>query len=150
MQMALGTRKHPVAERGDAMDKGPLVNEEIEGAARFLAEFNKAYPVESAFWLKKEETGNWNLYIVSDQITDENFDRAYYEAAGISIELHDPWFDGMQVKVRGVDTPIAKAVAELPRRYPREKPARFFGQTVDGLEAEEIYVYPSPLPVAVA
>jgi hypothetical protein len=132
------------------MDKGPLVNEEIEGAARFLAEFNKCYPVESAFWLKKEETHNWNLHIVSDQITDENFDLAYDEAARIGIELHDPWFDGMQVKVRGVDAPEAKAVAELRRRYPREKPARFFGQNVDGLEAEEIYVYPSPLPVAVA
>jgi hypothetical protein len=132
------------------MDKGPLVNEEIDAAARFLAEFHKFYPVESAFWLKNGETGNWNLYVVSDQITDENFDRAYYEAARITNELRDPWFDGMQVKVRGEDALLAKSVAELRRRYPAGKPARFFSQTVDGIEAAEIYVYPSPLPAAVA
>ena len=28
--------------------------------------------------------------------------------------------------------------------------ARFFGQAVAGVEADEIYVYPSPLPAAVA
>jgi hypothetical protein len=131
------------------MDKGPLVNEEIEGAARFLAEFHKRYPVESAFWLKKEETGNWNLYVVSKKITDENFDRALSEVVRITNEMRDPWFDGMKVKVRGTDARLAKAVAELRRRYPADKPARFFGETVDGIEAEEIYVYPSPMPVSV-
>ncbi len=131
------------------MDKGPLVVEEIEGGARFLAEFQTFYPVESAFWLKKAETGNWSLYVVSRKITDENFDRANYEVAQITNAMCDPWFDGMQVKVRGTDAPLAQAVAELRGRYPAGKPARFFGQTVDGIEAEEIYVYPSPSPVAV-
>lgn len=126
------------------MDKGPLVNEEIEGAARFLAEFQKVYPVESAFWLKKAETVNWSLYVVSRKITDENFDRAYYEVARITMEMRDPWFEGMKVKVRGTDARLSKAVAELRRRYPADKPVRIFGETVDGLETEEIYVYPSP------
>jgi hypothetical protein len=131
------------------MDKGPLVNEEIEGAARFLAEFHKRYPVESAFWLKEGEHGNWSLYVVSKKITDENFDRAYYDVALITNEMRDPWFDGMQVRVRGVNEPLPKAVAELRRRYPTDKPARFFGQMVDGIPAEEIYVYPSPILAAV-
>ncbi len=132
------------------MDKGPLVNEELDAAARFLAEFHKCYPVQMAFWLKDGETGNWRLYIVSDQITYENFDVAYGEVVRITGEHLDPWFDGMQVKVLGEDEPLAKAVAELGRRYPAGKPARFFGQTVDGIDADEIYVYPSPIPVAAA
>jgi hypothetical protein len=127
------------------MDKGPLVNEEIEGAARFLAEFDKRFPVESAFWLKEGNHGNWSLYVVSDEIADENFDRANREVARITNEMRDPWFDGLQVRVLGDDKSLGNAVAELRRRYPADRPARFFGQTVDGIPAEEIYVYPSPL-----
>jgi hypothetical protein len=132
------------------MDKGPLVNEEIDAAARFLAEFHKSYPVQMAFWLKDGETGNWRLYIVSDQITYENFDVAYGEVVRITGEHLDPWFDGMQVKVLGADEPLAKAVAELRRRFPARSHARFGAQVVDGIEAAEIYVYPSPLQAAVA
>jgi hypothetical protein len=131
------------------MDKGPLVGEEIEGAGRFLAEFDKRYPVESAFWLKNEETHNWSLYVVSKKITDKNFDRALAEVVRITHEMRNPWFDGMKVRVRGTGDRLAKTVAELRRRYPLDKPARLFGETVDGIEAEEIYVYPSPLLAAV-
>ncbi len=135
------------------MDKGPLVDEEIAAAACFLGEFTKSYPVQFAFWLKEGEHHNWKLYIVSEQITDENFDEAYGEVVRITGEIRDPWFNGMQVSVLGVDERLAKAVAELRRRYPADKLARFFGETVDGIEAEEIYVYPSLMPtvrVAVA
>jgi len=132
------------------MDQGPLVNEQIAAAAKFLGEFHKSYPVQSAFWLKESEDGTWSLYVVSDQITDENFVDAYGEVIRIEEEIKDPWFDSIQVKVLGEDDPLARAVAEQRRRYPAGKPARFFAQTVDGIEADEIYVYPSPLPAAVA
>src|SRR5437899_2675519 len=113
------------------MDKGPLVNEEIEGAARFLTEFNKRYPVESAFWLKEGEHHNWRLFVVSDKITDENFDRAIQEVSRITNKFQDPWFDVMQVRVLGDDKSLARAVADLRSRFPADKPVRFFGQTVD-------------------
>lgn len=131
------------------MDQGPLVNEEIAATDRFLAEFNKSYPVQVAFWFKDSDTGNWFLYVVSEQITDENFDVAYGEVGRIDGERRDPWFDCLRVKVLGRDEPLAKAVTELRHRYPSDKPARFFSQTVGGMEADEIYVYPSPLPAAV-
>ena len=131
------------------MDQGPLVNEKIEAAAKFLVEFHKNYPVQSAFWLKEGEHHNWRLYVVSKQITDENFDKGYDEVVRITHVFRDPWFKARQVTVLGANERLSKAVAELRRRYPTDKPARFFGETVDGIEAEEIYVYPSPLPAAV-
>lgn len=131
------------------MDKGPLVDEEIVAATRFLDEFTKSYPVQFAFWLKEGEHHNWTLNIVSEQITDENFDKAYGEVVRIAHALRDPWFKTRQVTVLGVDERLAKAVADLRHRYPTDKPGRFFGETVDGIEAEEIYVYPSFMPAAV-
>jgi hypothetical protein len=76
-------------------------------------------------------------------------DRANREVARITNRFQDPWFDGLQVRVLGDDKSLAKAVAELRWRYPADKPARLFGATVDGITADEIYVYPSPLAVAV-
>ena len=48
------------------MDQGPLVIEQIDAGARFLAEFEKKIPVMAAFWLKASEEGSWYLYVASE------------------------------------------------------------------------------------
>jgi hypothetical protein len=34
-------------------------------------------PARSTFWLKESDGRLWHLYVVSDEITDENNDQAY-------------------------------------------------------------------------
>jgi hypothetical protein len=128
------------------MDQGPLVAEQIDAGARFLAEFQKTLPVQAAFWLKDSEEGVWHLYVVSDQITDHNIDVGYREVVRVSRRLRDPWFDLFQVKLIGEDHPLAKAVRELQQRYSRQSPARLNGRVLGGVSVEELYLYPSPLP----
>jgi hypothetical protein len=128
------------------MDQGPLVAEQITAGARFLREFEKYVPVQSAFWLKDSETGEWYLYVASEQINDDNFDVAYGEVVRIWEVLRDPWFDSLQVKVIGADDPLAKAVLDIRGRYPGRTTLRLNGQALGGLSVEELYVYPSPLP----
>jgi hypothetical protein len=130
------------------MDQGPLVTEKTDAGARFLVEFQNQYPVLAAFWLKDSDYRNWNLYIASEQITDDNFDIAYGEVVRIAGEMQDPWFDMFQVKVIGADDRLAKAAVELQRRYPGRSPARLGSGTFGGVEVDEVYVYPSPLLVA--
>jgi hypothetical protein len=100
------------------MGQGSLVNEQIEAAARFLREFEKYALVQAAFWLKESDSENWFLYVASDQITDDNFDLAYGEVARITRALQDPWFDPFQVKVIGIDDPLAQAALALSMRFP--------------------------------
>src|SRR5580704_18702511 len=50
-------RDHGQRQRGDAMDQDTLVSEQIDAAAKFLEEFQKYLPVESAFWLRGEDDG---------------------------------------------------------------------------------------------
>jgi hypothetical protein len=104
--------------------------------------------VQSAFWLKDSEYGNWNLYIASEQITDDNFDIAYGEVVKIGGEMKDPWLDIFQVMVIGADHPLAKAADELRHRYPGRSPVRFGHRNFGGVEVDEVCIYPSPLPVA--
>jgi hypothetical protein len=129
------------------MDQGALVNEQIDAGARFLREFQKYLPVQAAIWIKESEEGELNLYVASDQITDDNFDVAYGEVSRIAGELDDPWFDPFQVKLIGIDDPVAQAALDVQRRYPGRTPTRYHGKTFGGVGVEEVYLYPSPLPV---
>jgi hypothetical protein len=129
------------------MDKGPLVNEQINAGVRFLAEFQNYLPIQSAFWLKESENGRWYLYVASDQITDENFDVVYGEVGRLAEVIRDPNFDVFQVKVIGADDSLAKAVLEMQKRYPGRSPLRFHDKTFGGHNFEEVYVYPQPIPV---
>jgi hypothetical protein len=131
------------------MDQEPLVGEEIEAGTRFLAEFQKQYPVQSAFWLREPEDGRWSLYVASERITDDNFYEAYGEVVRIAHANRDPWFNTMWVKVIGADDTLAKAVAELQRRYPIRVPTHLPGRLLDGMDTEEIYLYPTPLAAPV-
>lgn len=126
------------------MDPGPLVTEQVEAGARFLGEFRKYLPVQSAFWLKDGEEGAWFLYIASDRITDDNFDVAYGEVLRIAGRLQDPSFDPFLVKLIGADDPLARAVADARRHYPGRAPTRLQGMTLGGTTVEDIYIYPAP------
>jgi len=129
------------------MDQGPLVSEEIDAGARFLGEFHKSIPVQSAFWLKDSEEPHWFLYVASEQISDDNFDVAYGEVVRIAGILQDPWFDSFHLKVIGADEPLAKDVTDLRRRYPGRSLVRFRDRRVGDIHAEEVCIYPSPVPV---
>ena len=129
------------------MDQGPLVREQIDAGARFLGEFQKYAPVQVAFWLKESDNGEWNLYVASEHITDDNFELAYGEVLRIAGELRDPSFDPFQVKVIGADDSLAKAVLDIHRRYPGRAANRLHGKVYGGLPVEEVYIYPSPIPV---
>jgi hypothetical protein len=129
------------------MDLGPLVNEQINAGARFLSAFQQYVPIQTAFWLKDSDEANWYLYVASEQITDDNFDLAYGEVGRITDEIQDPWFDPIWVKLIGADDPLAKGVLELQMRYRGRTPLRLHDVSFGGQTADELYVYPSPIPV---
>ncbi len=130
------------------MDQGPLVIDQIEGGARFLGEFQKYMPVQTAFWLKESDEGEWNLYVASGEITDDNFDIAYGEVLRIAGELRDALFDPFQVKLIGTDDPLAKAASEIDMRSYGRVAARLNGKVFGNFPVDEVYIYPSPVPVS--
>jgi hypothetical protein len=129
------------------MDQGPLVDDQIDAGAKFLGEFRKYNPIQSAFWLKESDEGEWSLYVASDQITDDNFDVKYGDVLRIAGQLGDPLFDPFQVKLIGADDPLAKAASDMNRRFPGPVATRFHGQVFGGLPVEEVYIYSSQIVV---
>jgi hypothetical protein len=132
------------------MDHESLVKEQIDAGAKFLREFEKYAPVRVAFWLKERDRRFRHLYVVSDEITDDNFDRAYREVGRIQGQMRNPYLDFGSVMVRGVDDPMAKATLEKRRCYAAEYPIRLYDTYFGGVGAEEVYIYPLPVPEPVS
>ncbi len=126
------------------MDQSPLVTEQINAGARFLAEFGKYVPVQVAFWLRESDEPYWKLHVVSDKITDDNFDVAYGEVLRIHVAMGDPYFDPFEVKLIGSNERLAKAAMDLQKQYSGHIPARLLGKAIGGVAVDELYVYPAP------
>lgn len=133
------------------MDEGPLVRERIEAGLRFVHEFDKYAPVCVAFWLKKQDGWFWHLHIVSDQITDANFDLAYREVIRLADQMADPDFNWMRVTVLGVDEPLGKAALEAQQRYKGKALIHIHDSYFGGIATDgEIIIYPQSAMVSAA
>ena len=112
-----------------------------------IQEFDKYAPLRSAFWLKESDDGLWYLYLVSDQIDDSNFDAAYAEVLRLTRIRPTLWLDPFQVKVAGVDDPVAKAVLDVQSRYPSTVATRLRNRRLGDMSVDEVYMYALPVTV---
>ncbi len=126
------------------MDQSPLVTEQIDAGQELIRKFNDYKPVNSAFWLREGDAGEWYLYIISSEIDDSNFHLAYGELTKLTRRPPDPWLDPFQVKVAGIDNKFAVAVNEIQSKYVTLLPTRIRNRMLGGIYIEEAYIY-SPL-----
>jgi hypothetical protein len=129
------------------MDQGALVAEQIDAGAALAHRFDK-YPLQAAFWLKRAEDGQWFLYLVSDQINDSNFGLAYGEVIRLLGPGPHIWLEPSQVKVRGANQPVAKAVLAIQQEYPGHFPMRLRSRMLGDLYVDEVFIYPIPVPTS--
>jgi len=130
------------------MDQGPLVIEQIDAGARFLAEFEKKIPVMAALWLKASDEGSWYLYLASDEFNHNNLDVGYREVLRLAGELRDPNFDPFQVKLIKPGHPLAKAALDVLQRFPGRMATRLHRRNFGGVSVDEVYIYPTPIAVS--
>lgn len=131
------------------MDQGPLVIEEIDAGASLAREFDQYEPIKAAFWLKASDEEQRYLYLASDGIDDTNFDVAYAEVLRLANKLRSPHLDPFRVKLIGGDDPLALAAIDTQKRFPGPTATRFGGKSFGDMSVDDVYIYPSPLPVSV-
>jgi hypothetical protein len=132
------------------MDQGPLVVEEIDAGAELARGFEKYVPVKVAFWVKASDEEQRYLYLASDGIDANNIDVAYGEVLRLVGKLQSFDLDPFRVKLVNSEDPLAKAAVEINRRFPGRMATRYGGKTFGGASVDDVYVYPSPLPVPVS
>lgn len=126
------------------MDPELLVTSRIDSGERLVREFDRAFPVSAAFWLKQDEEEPWYLHVASDRIDENSLDQGYDEINRLVDALGDPGFDPFQVKLIPSANPLAQAVIEANRKYPANIVARAGGRYLGGRTFEGTYIYPIP------
>ena len=126
------------------MDPGPLVKEQIDAGAMFLAELEKKMPVAAGFWLKGTDRDYWKFYVVADRFEGEDRLAAYEEVSRVTAAMRDPNVGPSDVRLIETGKPLARAVLDYRRLYP-DKVIRLRDRFFGGMAIDEVYIYPSPV-----
>jgi hypothetical protein len=129
------------------MDPGPLVKEQIDSGATFLAELDKKMPVATGFWLKGTDRDYWKFYVVADRFEGDDRRAAYEEVSRVTAALRDPNLGPLDLRLIEPSDPLAKAVLDYRRLYP-DKVIRLRDRFFGGMAIDEVYIYPSPVLAA--
>lgn len=131
------------------MAQASLVREEIDAGAEFVRAFDAYAPVRAAFWMKLSDESMRYLYIASDQINDANTAKAYGEVVRLLQLLDSMYLDDYPVKLINSGHPFAQSAIRVQELLPRRSGNRFRELLVGDAIAEDVYIYPNPLPAAV-
>jgi hypothetical protein len=117
---------------------------EKDAGAALIDQFSKAWPVQTAFWVKPSDSERWFLYIAAAGIDDSNVDEGYKEVLRLIQKLQTPYFDAFQVKLVKSEDPLVRAVMDVHKRYARVKvsPINYKGRYLGGMSIEGAYLYP--------
>ena len=91
----------------------------------------------------------WFLYIVSKAVDEQGLPKAYRLLNDVVWKIPDLWISPFDIKLIGVDNPIAKDVLDALRRfssYSSNVPNRYGGPRLGSVHIDEAYLYP-PTPV---
>ncbi len=134
------------------MDTPAVVKHKIESTVTFLEQFPfDRFEVDNAFWMKDENDGRWQFYLVSalaDKDDSSPAHRKLYEAiAG----MNDPALaDHIGIRLIGTKDPIAVDAAYVASRLPRSAkwPIPWCNGRLGQIPVEEAYFYRIPAHAA--
>jgi hypothetical protein len=129
------------------MDTEVLVENRIIDGQKFIRELIRAgFDVTVAFWVRPSQSETWILYLASKSYLEKARESAkmLYDCLN---KVPNASLGGLsEIRIVPVSDPIAKAAMALRDRNQKRTPARYEGQRLDGLEIEEAWIYPQPLP----
>ena len=131
------------------MDNGPLVKEEIDAGRELVRRLNRYRPVKAAFWLKASDKPYRYLYLASERSDAHPNDLTYREVSQVEDELQSPDLDQFRIKVVAADHPLVRDAVKIIEQFPAALGRRDGGRSFGNLFAEDLYIYPLPLPAVV-
>jgi hypothetical protein len=128
------------------VDNGPLVKEEIDAGRELVRRLDQYRPVKAAFWLRESDDPHRYLYLASERSDAYPDDLSYDEMRRVEDELQSPDIDPFRIKVVGADHPLVRDAVETAEQFPASMGRRDGGRTFGNLFADDLYIYPLPLP----
>jgi hypothetical protein len=131
------------------MDQDTLVKEQIDAGKAFIDDFAQFKPVKVAFWLKASGESRWYLYVAYDKSGGSSVREDYRRVLQLLGHMQNPFLDAFDVKLVGMDDPVAKAALEIRDRSPAPLATLLRDRQIGGLIVEGAYIYPRPIAVPV-
>jgi hypothetical protein len=132
------------------MDYGPVVKDDIDAGAALAREYEKRVSLKAAFWLKLTDREKRYLYLASKRVDDIGLLAAYGELVHLTRGLAPTALDALRVRLLSAEDPLTKAAADFNQRFPSRTGIRLGGTLFGGVNVDDVYIYPSPLPAVSA
>ena len=130
------------------MDTGPLVGEQIEDGQKIIDQLvADGFDLTVACWVRFRESAEheWFFYLISERV-----DKDGSQAPGLPVHqamhrmpsLRSPWITAFELRIVGLNDPVAKEVLAFRARYPGR--AWFPGANLGSHTIVLAYIYPPP------
>jgi hypothetical protein len=120
-----------------------MVTHQFDDAPKLIAELkNDHFDVKAAFWLFRNESDEWYLQIVSDDVDTKGLREAYLELSKARRKLVDLSIGPLDVKLMSPSEPLARAVLDFLAKTSARIPTRVRGANLEGVYIEDAYIYP--------
>ncbi len=131
------------------MDQIVLVNEQLEGGRRLLADLVKdGLVITAACWTQTSDDGQWYLYIVAPLVDRAGSGKAYRRLNPLLWERPNTYgVDPFEIKFIGLKEPLAQGILEHQRQHPGRPGGLFRGARLGTVGVEGAYFY-SPDDIA--
>ncbi len=124
------------------MGQTTLVNPRLEDVPRLINQLRSAdFDVKAAFWLYTSESGQWFLYIISDVVDKDGGIVAYGRVYGVMRQFTDLRINPFEVKLIGLENPLAKAVIDNLAHQRAPLPTWIEGMRLGDIYIESAYIY---------
>jgi hypothetical protein len=130
------------------MDQTPLVARQIEDGAKLVEELARSgYPLQGAFWARKNDSDRWDLYFISPLLESEHPIEAYRQFSPVVRRMQPMAVGLFDVQLIRPSDPVARDVLKLIRVLPWKLPGHFPGSQLGWHDIDQGYVYaPVELP----
>lgn len=120
-----------------------LVRELIDSGQQLIdALRDQGIDVAAAFWLKPSYEEAWFLYIATPLVDDNGLAAAYGNVYRVLRSLPNWWVLESDIKLIGVENPIARDVLAWHQSYPGRVPTRYGGRLLGRVLIDDAYLYP--------
>ena len=124
------------------MDKATLVSPDLEGGKKLVAALDGAgIDIRAAFWLYREESESWRLYLATPLVKTEGARIAYTEVLKELDSLEVPTLKFWNISVIDPADPLVVRLKAAVYTGPTIDSIPFIGSTIDGVHVPPAHIY---------
>ncbi len=123
------------------MDQTLLVAEQLDIGMKFLEVVEKHLTVAAAVWIKRQDTKDWWLYVVTPDLESEHLSKVRLKLSRAKREFRNRWLNSCHLELARLDDPVATESLEIKNLYPDEKVIPHPDCYLAKMGVENVYIY---------